>query len=105
MTAFSVPTPSRPLMLLALLIVYFCYWIYFELTTGARRRRIIRENGCQPPYYYPHKGIMGKLYGLDVIREMVKAGKEGRMMEANRLRNWSKGHKTLHYRITRRHSE
>lgn len=105
MAVLSLPTPSLPFTLLVLVVFFSCYRIFFELTTGARRRRMIKENGCEPPYYYPHKGILGRLYGWDVITEMVKSSKEGRMNEANRLRNWGRGHKTLHTRIARRHSE
>lgn len=62
---------------------------------------MIRENGCEPVYQYPHKGIGGKLLGLDVIKEMVKSGKEGRMHEATRLRNFSDGRKTLKVKVLR----
>lgn len=62
---------------------------------------MIRENGCKEAYKYPHKGILGKLYGLDVIQEMVESGKEGRMHEATRLRNFKNGIKTLKFKIIR----
>lgn len=105
MAVLSLPTPSPALILLGLVVLFAVYRILFELTTGARRRQIIRENGCQPTYEYPHKGLLGKLYGLDVIKALVKSGKEGRMNEASRLRNYGSGHKTLHFRIARRNSE
>lgn len=85
-----------PINLAFLAIVLFLVQrIHFELTTGARRRRIIAENGCEPAYKYPHKGIMGKLMGLDVIQDMMKSGKEGRMHESGRLRNFANGRNTI----------
>ncbi|KAK6373919.1 hypothetical protein LTS17_007889 [Exophiala oligosperma] len=101
MAVLSVPNISLPVLIIAFVALFALHRIYFELTTGARRRRMIRENGCEPVYQYPHKGIGGKLLGLDVIKEMVKSGKEGRMHEATRLRNFSDGRKTLKVKVLR----
>ena len=60
---------------------------------------MIKDNGCEEVVWYPHKGIMGKLCGLDVIREMVKSGKEGRINEANRLRRYGDGKKTIKVKL------
>lgn len=98
----SIPVPF---VALCLVVAFALRRIYFELTTGARRRRMISENGCKEPYSYPHKGILGKLLGLDVIKELLKTGKEGRMLEASRERNFGKGHHTLRMKIIERHSE
>lgn len=88
-----------PLNLLFLsFTVYLVNLIYFELTTGARRRRMIAEKGCEPPYKYPHKGLLGRWLGIDVLREFVRTGREGRMQEASRLRNFTNGIKTLQTR-------
>lgn len=79
--------------------------VYFELTTGARRRRMIREHGCEPCVRYENKGILGKLFGLDVIRSMMATAREGRMFEAGRLRNFANGRKTVMNRFLFEDSE
>lgn len=81
-----------------LFATFLLHRIYFELTTGARRRRLVAERGCKPTYQYPHKGILGRWLGLDVLKEFVQSGREGRMQEATRLRNFSNGIKTLQTR-------
>jgi hypothetical protein len=79
-------------------VAFLLYKIYFELTTGARRRRLIAEKGCEAPYRYPHKGILGRLMGYDVLKEFVRTGREGRMHEALRERNFSNGINTIESR-------
>jgi len=101
MAVFPVPDVSPPVVIVALVALFALVRIYHEMTTGARRRRMIRENGCEPVYHYPHKGVGGKLLGLDVIKEMVNSVKEGRMHETTRLRNFSNGRKTLKVKILR----
>ncbi|OAL26002.1 hypothetical protein AYO20_10271 [Fonsecaea nubica] len=101
MAIMSIPHLPIPVLLIALVAVYALHRIYYELTTGARRRRMIRDNGCEEVVWYPHKGIMGKLYGVDVIKQMVQSGKEGRMNEATRLRNFSSGRNTLKLRMAK----
>ena len=52
-----------------LLLVTF-YYLYRQLTLGASRRRIIRENGCKPPAKYPH---IEPFLGVDLFYTNVKA--------------------------------
>lgn len=80
------------------LATYGLHTLYFQLTTGARRRRMIAERGCKPPYHYPHKGILGRWLGLDVLKEMMRTGREGRMQEGTRLRNFANGTYTVQSR-------
>ena len=95
--------PTAVAVLLVLLVVRRLMW---ELTTGARRRRMIREHGCQPAYWYPHKGIQGKLLGLDVLNEALSQHKEGRFAEGARLRNFvNTGVRTLWQRMLRNEGE
>lgn len=97
--ATSILDLLTPLNLVFLAGVLFLgHRIYFELTAGAHRRRLIAEHGCKPPYKYPHKGIMGKLMGLDVVKEMMRSGREGNMHETNRKRNFINGIKTIETR-------
>lgn len=46
------------------------YYLYHQLTVGASRRRIIRENGCKPPAKYPH---VDPIMGVDLFYTNVKA--------------------------------
>jgi hypothetical protein len=51
--------------LLGYLVVFFAVKrLYYELTTGAARRAVIREHGCKPVYHWRHQGILGELLGL-----------------------------------------
>jgi cytochrome P450 len=77
---------------------YTLRYIWFELTIGARRRRLIAEKGCEPAYQYPHKGLLGRWLGFDVLQEMMRSGRDGRMQEASRLRNFNNGIYTLQSR-------
>ena len=56
---------------------------------------MIRDNGCEEPYAYPHKGIFGKLYGWDVTQELMKSARQGCLHEQARIRNFSRGRMTL----------
>lgn len=102
LSLLDIPVPLAVGAVVALLVLHR---LYYEMTTGARRRRMIRENGCEDVYVYPHRGIGGRLFGLDVIKEMVASGKEGRLHEASRLRNFSNGRKTLKFKILRQRSK
>ncbi len=105
MAVLSIPTIPIPVVLIALVALFALHRISYELTTGARRRRMIRENGCEPVSQYPHKGLGGKLLGLDVIKDMIQSGKEGRMHEATRARNFSNGRKTVKVKVLRTRSK
>lgn len=101
MAAVSILHIPIPAILIAFVVVYALQRIYYELTTGARRRQMIKDNGCEEVVWYPHKGILGNLYGLDVIKDMIKSGKEGRLHEASRLRNFGDGKKTVKVKLAR----
>jgi hypothetical protein len=74
--------------------------IYYELTTGSRRRAMIRENGCKPVVWFEHQGIMGNLFGLDVMKALLGSAKRGSLHQESRLRNFS-GRNTVIFRILR----
>ena len=89
------------MLLLAVVALLILKRVYYELTTGARRRRMIKEYGCQPVWQYPHRGILGKTLGIDLIKDIIKAGKEERPNEAARERFFKSGHTTLQFRLLR----
>lgn len=75
--------------------------IYWEVTVGANRRRLIKEHGCKPLYRYPHKGILGYFFGYDTMKENYVAFKRGDFNEVSRRRNF-KNHNTLTLRNLQR---
>ena len=93
--------PPLQILLLSILTLLVLKRAYYELTTGASRRRMIKEHGCQPTYQYPHKGILGKTLGIDLIKEIISAGKEERPNEAARQRFFMNGHNTVQFRLLR----
>jgi hypothetical protein len=105
MAVMSVPHVPLPVILIGIIAVYVLRRLFYEMTTGARRRQMIKDNGCEEVVWYPHKGIMGKLYGLDVIKEMVKSGKDGHMHEATRLRNFANGRNTVMIKFAKNTSQ
>jgi len=86
----KLPISAVPLQLIigSVVVLLIAKRILYELTTGAKRRRMIRDNGCQPPFHYPHKGVLGKLLGIDTMREVLRTNKEGTMQSSSRIRNY-----------------
>lgn len=76
--------PVSPLVLIfgafALLILNR---IYYELSVGAARRKMIKEHGCLPANKLPHKD---PIFGLDMIMENARNFKQGKFLEAGRER-------------------
>lgn len=89
------------MLLVAAIALLVLKRVHYELTTGARRRRMIKEHGCQPAWQYPHKGILGKVLGLDLIKETIKAGKEERPNQAARERFFLNGRTTVRFHLLR----
>jgi hypothetical protein len=75
--------------------------LFYELTTGSRLRAMIRESGCEPAVWYEHQGILGKLFGVDVMQALLGSGKKGTLHQESRTRNFT-GRNTLMFRILRR---
>jgi hypothetical protein len=88
-------------LLVAVIALLVLRRVHYELTTGARRRRMIKEHGCQPAWQYPHQGILGKTLGLDLIKEIIKGGKEERPNQAARERYFSNGRNTVQFHLLR----
>jgi hypothetical protein len=99
---FSLPRLlSFKVLLVAVIALVVLKRVHYELTTGARRRRMIKEHGCQPAWQYPHKGILGKTLGIDLIKDIVKAGKEERPNQATRERFYMNGRNTVKFHLLR----
>jgi len=65
------------------LMLVTLYYLYHQLTVGASRRRIIRENGCKPPAKYPH---VDPIMGIDLFFTNLKAIRENRFLPTMRQR-------------------
>ena len=91
---------SLQILLIAIVGLLVLHRAYYELTTGARRRRMIKEYGCQPVWQYPHKGILGKALGIDLIKDIMKHGKAERPNQAARERFFLH-HNTVQFRLLR----
>lgn len=74
--------------------------LYYELTTGSRRRAMIRENGCKPVVWYEHQGVLGKLFGVDIMKALLGSAKRGTLHQESRIRNFT-GRNTVMLRILR----
>ena len=98
LTTTTITMPSTLTLLAlgaALLLIRRIYW---ELTVGASRRKMIRDNGCEPPVRYQNKGILGKWFGLDVIQEMMRQAKKGTLHQSGEKRNFE-GQNTIQHRL------
>ena len=65
---------------ISLLALYYVYW---QLTTGASRRRLIKENGCKPVKRYPQTD---RIFGIDLFRRNARNIKDHIMLESNLAR-------------------
>ena len=54
------------------IVLYTIYYIYWELTVGKARRRMIIEHACKPPRKLPQ---IDPIFGLDLFRTNIKASK------------------------------
>lgn len=73
-------------------VIYACYYIYWQLTVGARRRAMIKEHGCQPVKKFH---VKDPIFGIDLMRLNLKALKERTLLETNYNRFKSEGVNTM----------
>jgi cytochrome P450 len=63
----------------ALISLYVARRIYWEVTTGARRRAFIKQHGCLPA---KPRRTRGPFLGLDLLLDQIKNIKEHRLLES-----------------------
>lgn len=69
-------------LLAGAIILYTIYYLHWQLTVGANRRRMIRENGCKPIKLHPGlNSPTERVFGTVIVRESMKAFKEHRLLE------------------------
>ncbi|MCJ1398937.1 hypothetical protein MMC11_002138 [Xylographa trunciseda] len=68
---------------LGISVFWILYYVYWEFTVGASRRRIIKEHGCKPPLA---RSTSDPFLGIDLILENRRALKEHRILAHTRAR-------------------
>jgi len=100
MLAINVPF-SLTRALLALVGLFFVKQIYDYLTVGAARRRMIKEHGCKPAPFYPHKD---PIFGFDLLMTNIAAIKQGTFLQLLNKRFYDVG-STLRLKLVGRTGE
>jgi hypothetical protein len=67
------------------------YWVYWELTTGHRRRRLIEKHGCRPA-----KSVKTRdpILGLDAVFDIFRWGRQHTLLENISKMFFGSGNKT-----------
>ena len=79
--------PSFSQTLIGIIIFYTLYYVYWQLTIGASRRTMIRENGCKPINNTKELNAFPEnILGTKIIRENLKALKEGNYLSTVQAR-------------------
>lgn len=81
---------SPPSLLVWVVLAYLLKRITFELTTGAKRRQIIRDNGCKAPWAWPRQNFLG----LGLMYTIIRDAKEQKFLERSRERFLKSGRNT-----------
>ncbi|KAL8837179.1 MAG: hypothetical protein Q9170_002641 [Blastenia crenularia] len=95
----SVNHPTFYHLLLSTLVCYVVYYAYWQLTTGARRRRIIKIHCCQPVKDNSElNSWKDSLFGWTQLPINNKARNERKLLEYSRGRFLRHGN-TFHFKI------
>ncbi|KAL8946193.1 MAG: hypothetical protein Q9222_007384 [Ikaeria aurantiellina] len=90
---------DTPFLFVGLLICYAAYFVHWQLTVGARRRRLIKEHGCKPlnnnAELNPWKDF---LFGWTQMVAAEKAFKQLRLLDFHKERFLRHGN-TIHFKI------
>lgn len=79
--------PSWPHTILACLLFYTVYYVHWQLTVGASRRRLIKEHGCKP--IKPQPGLNDfphSIIGWKLFRAQAKDYNARALLESNQTR-------------------
>lgn len=78
----SIELPSLLNLLVGSVAIYAIYYIHWQFTVGANRRRLIREHGCKPIKLHPGlNSPLERLLGISTFRAIRKASKEDKLLE------------------------
>ena len=74
--------PSPLSLLVGSVAIYAIYYIHWQFTVAANRRRLIREHGCKPIKLHPGlNSPLERLLGISNFRTTRQAFKEHKMLE------------------------
>ena len=100
-SASFLPLPSLLQALGAAAFLYCLYAIQWELTVGASRRALIKQNGCKPIREFSEfNSFPNNIVGLKTVRENISAYREHRVLECIQGR-YARSQSTLHYKSLR----
>ena len=85
MAWLEIPSLSRTI--LACLLFYTVYYVHWQLTVGASRRRLIKEHGCKPIKRHPGlNDFPHSLFGWKLFRTQTKVYDARALLETNQIR-------------------
>lgn len=77
-----IPLPSVSHLAVVSIILYGIYYLRWQWTIGASRRRMIQEHGCQPPRSVPELDTFAsKVVALKFLRENLQAYQKRALLE------------------------
>ena len=83
----SITVPNFTQLGLLSIILYLAYYVYWQLTVGANRRRMIRENGCKPiKKNAEYNNWIESLFGIKGFMETYRSFREHTLLESGRSR-------------------
>ena len=94
---YSLPAFSH--LVVGSLLISILYYVHWQLTVGSSRRRLIKENGCQPITNKAElNSSLSSLVGWKFFKEEIDAFKSHRLLENSRQRLARNGN-TFHVRL------
>lgn len=85
MAWLEIPSLSRTI--LACLLFYTVYYVHWQLTVGASRRRLIKEHGCKPIKSQPGlNDFPHSVFGWKLFRDQAKVYDAHALLETNQKR-------------------
>ena len=95
----SITAPNFTQLGLLSVVLYLAYYVYWQLTVGANRRRIIREHGCKPiKKNSEYNNWKETLFGIKVFIENYRSFREHNLLEVGRSRFLRHGN-TLEFHV------
>lgn len=98
MAWLEIPSWSRTI--LGCLLLYTLYYVHWQLTVGASRRRLIKEHGCKPIALQPGlNDFPHSLFGWKLFRAQGTAYRNRKFLETSRNRFKQHNTRTLDVHI------
>ena len=98
MTWLEIPSLSRTI--LGCLLLYTLYYVHWQLTVGASRRRLIKEHGCKPIAGHPGlNNFPHSLFGWRLFRTSENVYRDRKFLETSRNRFKENNTRTLNLQV------